>query len=95
MSKKWYLVAYDVRDPKRLRQTAKKLLGYGNRVQLSLFRCRLTKEDLERLNWELTQILSEEDDLLIIEICSHCATKIRDSSGRTDWDSEVKSYDFF
>ncbi|MDO5579550.1 MAG: CRISPR-associated endonuclease Cas2 [Planctomycetia bacterium] len=95
MTKKWYLVAYDVRDPKRLRQTAKKLLGYGTRVQYSLFRCRLTAEDLERLNWELIKILSEEDDLLIIEVCDRCAAKIRDSSGRTDWDSEVKTYDFF
>lgn len=95
MTKKWYLVAYDVRNAKRLRQTAKKLLGYGNRVQYSLFRCRLTSEDLERMNWELTKILTEEDDLLIIEICSHCASKIRDSSGRKDWDTEVKSFELF
>ncbi len=95
MTKKWYLVAYDVRDAKRLRQTAKKMLGYGSRVQYSLFRCRLTSEDLERMNWELTKILTEEDDLLIVEICSRCASRIRDSSGRTDWDLEVKSYEVF
>lgn len=91
--KKWYLVAYDVRDPKRLRRTAKKLLGYGSRVQMSLFRCRLTREDLERLNWELTQILSEDDELLIIEICDRCTTKIRDGSGRANWKDDEKTFD--
>ncbi|MGL4941816.1 MAG: CRISPR-associated endonuclease Cas2 [Thermoguttaceae bacterium] len=93
MSKKWYLVAYDVRDPKRLHKTAKKLLGFGTRVQLSLFRCRLTKQDLERLNWELSKILDEEDDLLIVEICDRCATRIRDSSGKRDWTEEVKTFE--
>lgn len=93
MQEKWYLVAYDIRDPKRLRKTAKKLLGYGSRVQFSLFRCRLNKEKLEKLNWELTEILDKEDDLLIVEICDKCAAKIRDSSGKKDWNGEVKTFD--
>lgn len=93
MSKKWYIVSYDVREPKRLRRTAKKLLGFGSRIQYSLFRCRLTTEDLGRLNWELSKILDDEDSLLIIEICNHCAERIRDNSGKTDWNEEVKSFD--
>ena len=60
---------------------------------MSLFRCRLTTVDLERLNWELSKILAEEDDLLIVEICSRCATRIRDSSGKTDWSSDAKSFE--
>lgn len=93
MQKKWYLVSYDVRDPKRLRRTAKKLLGFGTRLQMSVFRCRLSVEDYERLNWELSQILAEEDDLLLIEICGHCAKRIRDSSGKTDWTEDETTYD--
>jgi len=64
--KNWYLISYDIRDPKRLSQTARHLEGYGARVQYSLFRCRLTVRQLERLQWELTPILAPEDDLLII-----------------------------
>ena len=38
---KWWLVSYDVRDSNRLRKVAKKLEGYGERLQYSVFRCRL------------------------------------------------------
>ena len=43
--KLWYLVAYDVRDPKRLREVAHHLEGYGERLQFSVFRCRLTERE--------------------------------------------------
>ena len=61
--KNWRLVMYDVRDPKRLRKVAKHLEGYGSRIQYSVFRCRLSERQAERLRWELTTILEEEDDL--------------------------------
>jgi len=73
----WYLISYDVRDPRRLRRTAKHLEGYGVRLQYSLFRCRLGKRDLERLRWELTQILSPEDSILIICLCPNCSERVR------------------
>ena len=52
--KLWYLIAYDVREPTRLREVAKHIEGYGERLQFSVFRCRLTERELERLRWELT-----------------------------------------
>lgn len=75
-AKQWHLITYDVRDPKRLRQVAKKLEGYGTRVQYSVFRCRLDNEMLERLHWELNQLMAEEDDLLVIPLCGSCASKV-------------------
>lgn len=78
--KHWHLVSYDVRNPKRLRQTAKKLEGYGQRIQYSIFRCRLDNETLEKLHWELNQILETEDDLLVIPLCECCAGKVPDHS---------------
>src|SRR5262249_25938031 len=42
----WWLVCYDVRDPDRLRKTAKHLEGYGERVQYSVFRCWLTRLEM-------------------------------------------------
>lgn len=55
----WHLIAYDVRDAKRLRKVAQKLEGYGDRIQYSIFRCRLDKLSLERLRWELSEILTK------------------------------------
>ncbi len=69
---KWWLVCYDVRDPKRLRATAKHLEGYGERVQYSVFRCWLTARRVERLRWELTERLKPEDSVLFIPLCARC-----------------------
>lgn len=69
---KWYLVCYDIRDAKRLRRAAKHLLGYGARVQYSVFRCWLTPVQLQKLRWELTEKLRPEDDVLMIPLCSRC-----------------------
>jgi len=85
--KHWHLIAYDVRDPKRLRQVAKTLEGYGTRIQYSIFRCRLDKEMLEKLRWELSQILDSVDDLLVMPICSSCACNVpvHSTGDQSDW----------
>lgn len=74
---RWWLVCYDVRDPKRLRKTAKHMEGYGERVQYSIFRCWLTPKQVQCLRWELTQILAAEDDVLVIPICGRCVDGIQ------------------
>ena len=86
-AKCWHLVSYDVRDPKRLRQVAKKLEGYGARLQYSVFRCRLDRQALEKLHWELNQIMADDDDLLVIPLCTQCSSKVpRHSTGdQSSW----------
>ena len=74
---RWWLVCYDVRDPERLRKTAKHLEGYGERMQYSVFRCWLTRRELERLHWELTALLDAVDDVLLIPLCGACVEGIR------------------
>ena len=76
----WHLITYDVREPKRLRNVAKTLEGYGTRVQYSVFRCRLDNLTLEKLHWELNEIMEDEDDLLVIPLCSACAGKVPNHS---------------
>lgn len=71
--RKWHLVSYDVRDDGRLRRVARLLEGYGERLQYSVFRCRLGTVELQRLRWELTRVVADEDALLIIPICERCA----------------------
>jgi CRISPR-associated protein Cas2 len=89
--KKWYLVAYDVRDGKRLRSVARKLEGYGTRIQYSVFRCRLTDRTLERLRWELSQILDVVDDLMIVELCDRCVHKIRARRTSEAWPEQLNN----
>jgi CRISPR-associated protein Cas2 len=72
----WWLVCYDIRDPERLRKAAKHLEGYGERMQYSIFRCWLTRLEMERLRWELTGLLSPEDDILLIPLCPSCVAGI-------------------
>lgn len=90
--KLWYLVAYDVRDPKRLREVAKHLEGYGQRLQFSVFRCRLTERELERLRWELTQKMKKEDDLLIVGLCARCGSKVSEKKGEDKWKEPVSTF---
>jgi CRISPR-associated protein Cas2 len=80
---KWWLICYDVRDPKRLRKCAKHMEGYGERMQYSVFRCWLTQREMERLRWELTELLTANDDVLLIPLCGTCAASIR-GTGTTE-----------
>jgi len=73
---KWWMVCYDVRDPKRLRRVARHMEGYGERMQYSVFRCWMTPRESERLRWELTEMLTPEDDVLVIPLCSTCVSGI-------------------
>jgi CRISPR-associated protein Cas2 len=81
----WYLVSYDVREERRLRLVARKLEGYGVRLQYSVFRCFLTPRSMERMRWELSKILLPEDDLLILELCASCISKVRSRKGVGEW----------
>ncbi len=94
MTKQWHLVSYDVRDPKRLRQVAKVLESYGARLQYSVFRCRLDVEMLERLHWQLSQIMEDVDDLLVIPLCSRCAARVPEhSSGdQSSWAEPLPTF---
>ena len=72
----WHLVSYDIHDDTRLRRVARLIEGYGERLQYSVFRCRLSTVELERLRWELTRLVAPEDELLIIPLCGRCASGV-------------------
>jgi CRISPR-associated protein Cas2 len=50
--------------------------GYGQRMQYSVFRCWMTRREMERLRWELTELLATEDEVLLIPLCSGCVQGI-------------------
>ena len=75
-SSHWWLICYDVRDPKRLRKAAKLLEGFGERMQYSVFRCWLSTSQLESLRWKMTELLDPVDDVLFIPMCGRCVEGI-------------------
>jgi len=64
-----WIVCYDVADPKRLRRVYRALLGYGEWIQFSVFRCDLSARERVRLQGELEQeIRPQEDQVLFIDL---------------------------
>ena len=64
-----YIVTYDVSDPKRLRRVFKILKGYGEHLQLSVFRCDLTRMALVQMKGALGEAINAaEDQVLIVDV---------------------------
>jgi CRISPR-associated protein Cas2 len=91
--KRWYLVSYDIREPARWRGAYKTLRGSGERIQYSLFRCRLSKTEMEALRWELEQILADEDDLMFVHLCPRCAGRVQEKGQDSGWDRPPKRFE--
>ena len=53
-----YLVCYDVADDKRLRKTYKKMCGFGDPVQYSVFRCELSPTEKQLMKEALWAMLN-------------------------------------
>jgi CRISPR-associated protein Cas2 len=85
----WYLVAYDIRDDRRLRRVAKLLEGRGERLQYSLFRCRLSPRDIERLRLDLTRLTSPVDSWLVIPLCSGCIERMHRHNAPHAWPPDL------
>lgn len=86
--RRWYLITYDIRDPKRWRKVYALLKGYGEWLQLSVFRCLLTDRDRERLRWELSRRMDAVDTLLVIGLCGGCVERVRAINPQEDWPEE-------
>lgn len=64
-----YLVCYDITDPKRWRRIYKTMKGYGVWLQLSVFQCRLNRQNLLRMTDTLTELMhADEDHVMIIDV---------------------------
>lgn len=72
------LVAYDIREPKRLQRVARVCEDWGVRVQYSLFECRLEEREFEQF-WAqlLCEIDPSEDRIVAYKIDSRSARDTR------------------
>jgi CRISPR-associated protein Cas2 len=56
------IVVYDIPDDKRRTRLANFLLGYGNRIQLSVFECFITIEEMRQLYQLVKNKVKPEED---------------------------------
>ena len=64
-----YIVSYDISDPKRLRRVYKKVYGFGDPLQYSVFCCDLSDVEKLRLVEGLSEIINHaEDRVMLIDI---------------------------
>ncbi|MDA8144171.1 MAG: CRISPR-associated endonuclease Cas2 [Thermoplasmatales archaeon] len=62
----YYLVAYDIRNSKRLRKVFIKMRGYGDALQFSVFLCKLSSTEKMLMLSELLRIIKQDEDSLMI-----------------------------
>lgn len=64
-----FIVTYDICHPRRLRRVYKLMCGYGEHLQLSVFRCELSKRELVELRGELAHLINHaEDQVLFVDV---------------------------
>ena len=90
--KKWRLICYDVRDPKRYRALYKVMKGVGRRIQYSIFRSRLDDRGVEQLRWRLAKILDPVDRLLVVDLCPTCAARAISRNHVDGWTEKPAPY---
>ena len=91
----WHLVCYDIRDSKRWYRAFKILKGCGEHLQYSIFRVQMNKTRLEALRWELSKVLTDEDDLMIVRLCPGCAQRVIDTRQKGPWAGPTTRFEIF
>ena len=74
----YWVVLYDICDPKRLRRIEKIVSQYGIRVQKSVFEIDADEKIINQLQKKMKVIVREDDFVAIIPLCE------------TDWQKSEK-----
>jgi len=69
MARRRYLVAYDIRDDRRLRSVAGCVEGYGTRIQYSVFVCDLSDHEAVMMRSDIeTRMKASEDSVMVVDL---------------------------
>lgn len=69
MARRRYLVAYDIRDDRRLRSIAVCMEGYGERIQYSVFVADLSDREKYLMRSDIESRMKQtEDSVMIIDL---------------------------
>jgi CRISPR-associated protein Cas2 len=66
MDQRLYIVTYDIADQSRWRRVFRLMKGYGEWLQLSVFQCRLTRQQHAELISLLDGIIHHTEDHVIL-----------------------------
>ena len=66
MSRRRHLVAYDIRQPRRLRQVFKAMKEYGEHLQYSVFLCDLDGAEKPAMLLHLASIIKHTEDSVVV-----------------------------
>ena len=67
---RYWIIAYDIRHPRRLARVAKTVSSYAWRLQKSIFEAHVTADTMAQLEKRLNAIIRDEDSILILPICA-------------------------
>ena len=71
------VVSYDVPSDRRRTRLAHMLKDFGQRVQYSVFECRLDTDALDRLRQRIEKLTDPlEDSVRIYRLCLECEQKV-------------------
>ena len=86
-----WVIAYDSPSNKRRRKLAKLLEGYGERLQWSVFECRLQPHQVARLRQLLARIATADDSVRIWGVPQRApaAEQLGRPVERTLWEDKV------
>jgi CRISPR-associated protein Cas2 len=77
VARRRYLVAYDIREDRRLRAVASCVEGYGDRIQYSVFVCDLSEEEVVSLRSDLEGRMKHTEDSIMIINLGHAGDSSR------------------
>lgn len=68
-----YIISYDIPSDRRRLRAAQLLLGYGERVQESVYECRLANKEVRAVQTALRALLKpDQDRVRIYSVCRAC-----------------------
>lgn len=59
---RYWLISYDIADPKRLRRVARAVAALGERLHYSLFLCRIDEGELLALQRRIARLIDSRAD---------------------------------
>ncbi|MDQ1295526.1 MAG: CRISPR-associated protein Cas2 [Actinomycetota bacterium] len=69
MARRRHIIAYDIREPRRLRRVCKTMEEYGERLQYSVFVCDLSRAELVHARRDVEQEMDlTEDSVVIVDL---------------------------
>jgi CRISPR-associated protein Cas2 len=66
MQRRRCLVAYDIRDPKRLRLVFQTMKAYGESLQYSVFVCDISRAEKAAMRLDLGGVMDHAEDSIVL-----------------------------